>query len=309
MTVHTGLDQPFKALCSYAFWRTVDMRDFTTNLPTPTSWVFGDSGAHSARTLGLHLTLEDYAAWCHKWDRQLTLYANLDVIGGPQATWDNQKRLEREHGLTPLPVFHTGDPWEWLERYIDDGYTYIALGKLLGNPVQEVLPWIAKAFKIADGRAVFHGFGMTVWRALRDFPFYSVDSSTWGSGFRFGDLLLFDTDRGTWVKFKLRDKQALLQHRDLLRAHYADPASFASRANYTPTAACAVAGIAWRRAEEYLRRRHGPIHLPPSPRNPITRNGAPAPPGLHLYLAEGSATNLNRAAAGVHNARQENTRP
>ncbi|UQA95636.1 hypothetical protein [Streptomyces halobius] len=304
-----GTDQPFKALCSFAFWRPKDMRKFTGKLATPVNMIFGDSGAHSARTMGIHLTLEDYASWCQKWDRELTLYANLDVIGGPEATWRNQKELEL-YGLEPIPVFHTGDPWEYLERYLDEGYTYIALGKLLGNPVSEVLPWLAKAFRLADGRAVFHGFGMTVWRALREFPFYSVDSSSWGQGFRFGVIQMFDPSNGTWTNFMMRDRDALLRHRELVRAHHISPLSLATRKTYSRTDAIALAAVAWRRAEEYLRARHGPITIPPGPHNPVTRGGArPATPGLHLYLAEANSTNLYHAAAGIQAARQEAPTP
>jgi hypothetical protein len=298
-----GTEQPFKVLTSYAYFRQVNMGRMVGNMPTG-AVMFGDSGAHSARTLGLSLTLEDYAAWCRRWDDRLVLYANLDVIGAPEATWNNQQALQEQYGLTPLPVFHTSAPWEWLERYIDAGYTYIALGKLLGNPVKEVLPWLAKAFKIADGRAVFHGFGMTVWRALREFPFYSVDSSTWSSPYRFGYVKLF-TDGGQWIDFKLRDRDAVLKHRDLIRAHGADPVALASREKYHRSYGSAVAAIAWRRAEEWIRERHGPIHLPDGPHNPVTRNGASAPPGLHLYLAETTTTNLINASKGVHAARQK----
>ncbi|MEW2066669.1 hypothetical protein [Streptomyces sp. NPDC007346] len=310
MSVHLGgRGEPFKALCSYAFWRPTNMRDFVGKLATPDTMIFGDSGAHTARTMGLHLTLEEYAAWCQKWDRQLTLYANLDVIGGPEATWRNQKELE-DHGLEPIPVFHTGDPWEWLERYLDEGYTYIALGKLLGNPVKDVLPWVAKAFRLAGDRAVFHGFGMTVWRALREFPFYSVDSSTWTSGYRFGVVKLFDTTTGTWTDIKMRDRAALLKHRDLVRAHHISPLSLASRATYNRTDATVLAAVAWRRAEEYIRARHGPITIPPGRHNPVTRGGPrTATPGLHLYLAEATTTNLYRAAAGIQAARQEASTP
>ncbi|MFE5595225.1 hypothetical protein [Streptomyces sp. NPDC056549] len=157
--VHLGLDQDFKALCSFAFWKPKDMAAFTDKLATPANMIFGDSGAHSARTMGIHLTLEDYAAWCQKWDRQLTLYANLDVIGAPEATWRNQKELELVHGLEPIPVFHTGDPWHWLERYIDEGYTYIALGKLLGNPVKEGCPGSRKPSRSLTGGPCSTGSG------------------------------------------------------------------------------------------------------------------------------------------------------
>ncbi|MDI9829712.1 hypothetical protein [Streptomyces sp. KAU_LT] len=290
--------QPFKALTSYAYFRTPIYAELLQQIHAGPAQVFGDSGAHSARTLGITLTVPDYAQWCHQHDDQLTLYANLDVIGAPEATWRNQKELEA-HGLEPIPVFHTGEPWHWLERYIGDGYTYIALGKLLGNPLPDVLAWLDKVFRIADGRAVFHGFGLTVDRALREFPFYSVDSSTWGSGFRFGIVKLFDDRTGRWTSLMQRDRQALLRHRDLIRAHHADPMAFASKATQDNTQAAVTAAVAWRRYEAYIRRRHGPVEIPPGPHNPVTRNGAPAPPGLHLYLAESTTTNLRRAFTGV----------
>jgi hypothetical protein len=296
--------QPFKALCSYAYFRTPVFATLLEELHAGPVQVFGDSGAHSARTLGITLTVEDYAAWCHQHDHRLTLYANLDVIGAPEATWRNQKLLEQQHGLEPIPVFHTGEPWHYLERYIGEGYTYIALGKLLGNPIADVLAWLDKVFTIADGRAVFHGFGLTVDRALREFPFYSVDSSTWGSGFRFGIVKLFDDQSGRWTSIMQRDRAALLQHRDLIRAHHADPMAFASKATQDNVAAAAVAAVAWRRYEAYIRARHGPVTIPPGPHNPVTRNGAPAPAGLHLYLAESTTTNLRRAVTGVRTLQQ-----
>jgi len=297
--------QPLKVLCSYAYFRTPKFGEFLDEMHAGPVMIFGDSGAHSARTLGITLTLDGYAQWAHQWDQRLALYANLDVIGAPEATWTNQRALEDQHGLTPIPVFHTGEPWSYLERYIDEGYTYIALGKLLGNPLSELLPWLDTAFRIANGRAVFHGFGMTTWDVIRRLPFYSVDSSTWSQPYRFGSVMLFDDHRGQWVRFPLRDRQAVLRHRDLIRAHHADPRAFASHATYDRTAATVTAAIAWRRAERYLRARHGPVDLPPSPRNPITRHGGQAAPGLHLYLAESCTTNLYRAARGVRALQQE----
>ncbi|MER7835348.1 hypothetical protein ABTY98_05405 [Streptomyces sp. NPDC096040] len=308
-TTAAGHGQPFKVLCSYAYFRGHNFGPLLESVHQGPAMVFGDSGAHSARTLGISLTLDGYATWCHRWDQHLTLYANLDVIGAPEATWRNQQALETQHGLTPIPVFHTGEPWSYLERYIDEGYTYIALGKLLGNPLDDLLPWLDKAFRIAGDRAVFHGFGMTVWDVVRRLPFYSVDSSTWTQPYRFGIVKLFDHHRGQWVSFLMRDKQKVLQHRDLLRAHHTDPRVYASHGTYDRTEATVTAAVAWRRAEAYLRARHGPIRLPPSPRNPITRHGGTATPGLHLYLAESTTTNIYRASNGVRaRAHLETTR-
>ncbi|MFK0063368.1 hypothetical protein ACIQTN_29585 [Streptomyces werraensis] len=292
--------EPFKALCSYAYFRTPAFAELLEEVHAGPALVFGDSGAHSARTLGLTLTLDGYAAWCREHDQRLTLYANLDVIGAPEATWRNQQELEAR-GLTPIPVFHTGEPWHYLERYLEAGHTYIALGKLLGNPLADLLPWLDRAFTLAQGRAVFHGFGMTTWEVLRRLPFYSVDSSTWNQGLRFGVAKLFDQRTGTWSRFLLRDKPAVLRHLDLIRSYRLDPRSLANRAAFTAAQDQVAAAMAesYRRAETWLRHRHGLVDLPPGPRNPVTRHGTPAAPGLHLYLASSARAPLLAALAGT----------
>jgi len=44
----------------------------------------------------------------------------------------------------------------------------------------------------------FHGFGLTSFKLLRKFRWYSVDSTTWGQGGRFGRIQLLD---GTYLYF------------------------------------------------------------------------------------------------------------
>lgn len=290
-------------LWSYAYARTMDMDDFLGKLPCDSLRFFADSGAHSARTLGIHIGLEDYAAWVQRWSRWFTIYANLDVIGAPEATWDNQRRLEDEYGLHPMPVFHTGEPFSALERYLDAGYTYIALGKLLGNSAAALRPWLTKAFRIAEGRAVFHGFGMTNWPMLREFPFYSVDSSSWGSGFRYGYLKLFHN--GRWAQVWLGKRDSIAKHRRMLDA-YGIPYSALNRNTYDRLAVAGVCAAAVYRCQQWLRRHHGPIELPPGKGYPPPHDHKPPKvvpaitTGLHTYLAEGSTTGHERHAAGLH---------
>jgi hypothetical protein len=289
--------EPLKFLGSYAYFSTTDLAALTAK--TDCGMLFGDCGAHSARTLGITLDLGGYAAWCARWDKQLTVYANMDVIGAPQATWNNQQTLEREHGLTPLPVFHTSAPWSWLHRYLDAGYTYIALGKLLGNPARELMRWLDRAFAIAGGRAVFHGFGMTIWSALREFPFYSVDSTSWMQSFQHGRLPLL-TDAGKFILVDLRNPENVLRHRELIRAHGADPAAVLGRGGASRAHIAATGVNAYRRAEQQCRARHGPITIPPGPRNPVTRDATRrATPGLHLYLAASSAGGMMQATEAM----------
>ncbi len=273
-------------LWSYVYARRAALDACVDQLPVDRVRFFADSGAHSARTLGVHLDVDTYAQWLQKWHPLFTVYASLDVIGAPQATWDNQRRLE-DYGLSPMPVFHTGEPWSALERYLDAGYTYIALGKLLGNPVKLLRPWLAKAFRIAGDTAVFHGFGLTTWELLREFPFYSVDSSSWGSGFRYGSLRLFH--RGRWVTVKLRDHASVKRHRHVLDA-YNLPYAAVSKTHYDRHLVAGAAAASVYRATVWLQHRHGVIELPDGkgyPRGPWARKATPpvsAP--LTCYLAD-----------------------
>jgi hypothetical protein len=291
-------------LWSYFYARRLDLDEFLGGLQVPRLRFFADSGAHSARTLGGHIDLDEYAGWIKRWSPWFTIYANLDVIWAARQTWDNQRRLEEVHGLHPMPVFHTGESWAALERYLDAGYTYIALGKLLGNSVKSLRPWLDRCFRMAEGRAVFHGFGLTVWQLLREFPFYSVDSSSWGSGVRYGALKLFH--QGRWVNVRLGDRASVTKHREALEA-YGVPVRAMTRGGYDRDVVAGACAIAQYRAAQVIRGIHGPIQLPAgkgyppleAPRHPrvVPASGNQ---GLDMYLAEASTAGHVRHAGGLH---------
>jgi len=279
---------PMNLLWSYAYARNTKLDATIASWPVERVRFFADSGAHSARTLGIHLDVESYGTWLHQWHKHFTVYANLDVIYGPTATWNNQRALE-DMGLSPMPVFHTGEPWSALERYLDGGYTYIALGKLLGNPWKSLRPWLAQAFRMAEGKAVFHGFGLTTWAALREFPFYSVDSTSWTSPYRWGTLTLFDS--GRWVTVKLRDRSDVMQHRRVLESYGAD-LKLLTHEGRSRKRIAALSAEAYVRAGEWVRKQHGPLALPPGkgyPTGPLSPRveRAQDSEGFTLYLAEG----------------------
>lgn len=276
-------------LWSYAYARRVDVAAAVAAFDVPVCRFFADSGAHSARTLGIHIDVALYGTWLKKWHDHLSIYANLDVIYGPEATYANQKSLER-NGLSPMPVFHTGEPFTWLERYLDEGYTYIALGKLLGNPWSKIAPWLDRCFAAAEGRAVFHGFGLTAWPAIRAFPFYSVDSSSWTGAFRFGVLRLFDG--GRWESVRLRNREDVVAHGRLLEQYGLRVADL-TRTGYSKTAVATASAASFAAAGEWVAAKHGPIALPPGKGYPRHTPAVPVVPAwqadrFHLYLAEGS---------------------
>lgn len=140
-----------------------------------------DSGAFTAWSKGSPIKLDSYITFLHEFGYLFSWYANLDVIGDAQATWDNQKAMEAQ-GLSPVPCFHYGEDFKWLYRYMDD-YEYIALGGMVGKGIRPTRRWLHRVFCATIRKGIpirkFHAYGATSLDTIRLFPWYSVDSSTW----------------------------------------------------------------------------------------------------------------------------------
>lgn len=261
-------------LLSFHYYRDTDLDALIGKFATPPR-VFADSGAFSAMSVGADVQLHEYVAWLNRWQHLFTTYVNLDVIGDPVATWENQQRME-DQGLHPVPVFHGGSPWEFLERYLERGYPYIALGGMVGTAgVPALLRHATRCFRMAEGTgAVFHGFGMTKLPLLAALPWYSVDSSSWGASYRYGTVNLFDTDRCRWVRVRLGDHAAVYANAALLRAHGGKPEEFAQRGfgisgdkppdqvRRERASLVRVSVVAWLRLQAWLQQHHGTVEGP-----------------------------------------------
>lgn len=280
-----------RILLSYWYYKDTDLDAlFAKYFTQPYPDVFADSGGFSADTQGAKIDLSDYAAWIKRWAHLFTTYANLDVIGNAQATTENQSRLE-DAGLAPLPVFHAGSDFAELEQLIEK-YPYIALGGLVPHAMRpdKTMPWLVKAFKLAQGRSVYHGFGVTSWLLLSSLPWYSVDSSSWGQGFRYGQVPVFDEKRGKFVKAGLGKPDEWRKIALLVRSLGFDPGDFADRSRNDRAKICAISALSYMKAEQWLRRKWGEIYIP-------GREDAPA--GLRAHLADANPARYGEAVEGA----------
>lgn len=146
--------------------------------------LFLDSGAYSAHTKGVHISIDEYAQFINTYGHHYTVRANLDDIGddGPKS-WDNLKALE-SNGCDVFPVFHAQDKEEYLVKILDGDYEYMALGGLVGTSTKALQQWLDHVwskFLIKDDgtpRIRVHGFGMTSYPLIHRYPWASVDSSS-----------------------------------------------------------------------------------------------------------------------------------
>ena len=138
-------------------------------------YIIIDSGGFSIHTLGLNLTIDDYINFLKK--ARYKYAFNFDIIGDPQATYENQKYIESK-GLEVIPVFHLGTKYKWLQKYIDEGYDYISLGGMVGKHNKSRLPFLDKVFSLGykAGGIKFHGLGLSHKYCAR-YPLFSIDNS------------------------------------------------------------------------------------------------------------------------------------
>ena len=180
--------------------------------------VFLDSGAYSAFTKGVDVSLKDYCLYIQEnediilKDDGVVVASVLDAIGDPLQTWRNQNAMERL-GVSPLPCFHYGDDERYLQDYISR-YDHITLGGMVPIPNPLVRVWLDRLWEkyLTDGagrpRLKVHGFGLMTEYFLKDYPWYSTDSSTWVQkalngillGFTLPDLHISDNSPRTKVQ-------------------------------------------------------------------------------------------------------------
>jgi len=288
-----------RVLCSYAMYGSGDLdaklSKAFTNLDEVD--VFADSGAYTAFTQGLKINVEDYAAWLHKWRHRFTVYANLDVIGSAKGTWENQQALE-SMGLKPLPIYHGGDEKDYFFKYLDN-YAYMALGGVAHLPPQSKgqYRFLAWCFHEGKGKAAFHGFGRTHWEMIITFPFYSVDSTSWIEPWTYGRVKLFDRHAGIWRTAGFRQLQKWQEMAHICKAYGVDWKEFVYTDEYAgndPTLT-RVTHLAYKEAEEWVRKRFGDISIPSRAGSIPAQRGK----GLKIYLAASSVERMSIGAQEI----------
>jgi hypothetical protein len=153
--------------------------------------IFLDSGAYSAMNSKKTINLQEYINFIKQYQQYITHYASLDVIGNAEETYKNYRKM-KESGLNPIPCFHIGSDFKWLELLCKET-NFIALGGMVPHSKNVILlhSWLKKCFSIIPPNTKVHGFGMTNPLLLKIFPFYSADSTSWISGEQYGNHYVF----------------------------------------------------------------------------------------------------------------------
>ncbi len=177
----------------------VGKQKYVDEMRADSARVFLDSGAFSAHTLGVEISVAEYCEYIQRnldiirVEDGVLMASVLDGIGDPLQTYRNQLEMEAR-GVTPLPCFHAGEDERYLEYYIQN-YEYITLGGMVGASTKQLCIWLDRIWDkyLTDGsgypKLKVHGFGITAVPIMERYPWYSCDSSSWIQSAAFGSIV------------------------------------------------------------------------------------------------------------------------
>lgn len=187
-------------------WHYVGKQSFVEHMRANGAKIFLDSGAFSAWTLGVTLSVEEYCDYIERnmdiirFEDGNMMASVLDGIGDAQQTYRNQLEMEarfKHKGLNvrPLPCFHFEEDARYLDYYVAN-YEYITLGGMVGASTQQLRNWLERVWEnhLLDGsgraKIKVHGFGITAVPLMEEFDWYSCDSSSWIQSAAFGSVIM-----------------------------------------------------------------------------------------------------------------------
>ena len=202
-----------RILMSYAHNKNNNIESYLTNRfgGLDNMRVMADSGAFTAYYSGDPIKIEEYRDWVYKWGHLFDMYATFDVLRDPIRSWQNYEKLRR-WGLRPLPVFHQGSPMSYLERYIECN-NFVGLSRAQRKSHANAHKWVTECMARAERtNAVYHGFGITSPQLLRNMPWFTIDSSSWNTGLRYGFIAIFSLEKKEMYRVKFGSKDLLSNH-------------------------------------------------------------------------------------------------
>lgn len=284
---------PRNILVSYHYYRKYDL-DKLAGLR-----IIGDSGAYSARMQNLEITNDELAAWITRWRHRLCWAACMDVAGDTLRTRRNWQVLV-DKGIPAVSSIHVGTPPSEMDWYADRGVDFLGLGGLAGgtsSPSTQIR-WLVSVFRYARDNHPgmrFHGWGLMDKRALQ-LPFYSVDSSGWSSGYRYGRMTLRDprTGKAHNITMNGRDTYAPEVATMLRDCYGVNPSELATSGPHNRHLMVKLSALSASVYEQQFQRRHRNSNIT----RPVWGQFTPSLPAAHLAAAPHEASPLIHLAEG-----------
>ena len=170
------------------------------------------SNVRDSKKVDFDAYLTRYINFINKNDVKLFFELDVDSVVGYEKVKQMRKRLESETQKKCIPVWHKSRGLEEWNKLTSE-YDYVAIGGIVSKEItRQEYKYFPKLLEIArkNGCKV-HGLGFTNLEGLKKYKFYSVDSTAWTTGNRFGSVYKFNGH--TMVKYSKKDGQKLADSR------------------------------------------------------------------------------------------------
>ncbi len=187
----------FNCLESFFYYRTnKHVQDFVQKNKLFADFIL-DSGAFSylaspsKKGVDWNSYVDEYADVVKENSVTNFIEMDIDPIVGLSGVHKLRDRLEARVGRPCIPVWHASRGVEDWKATVK-AYKYCAIGGFVTREIKKKSPQIAGLLRLAavNGCNV-HGLGL----GDSQFPFYSIDSSNWLSGLRYGSVPVFTNGR------------------------------------------------------------------------------------------------------------------
>ena len=165
-----------------------------------------DSGAftfmsNSKKTVNWDEYVEQYADFINKNNVKYFFELDIDSVVGIEEVERLRNKLEKLTNKKCIPVWHKSRGLDYWKKMVKE-YDYVAIGGIVVKEIKKSdYKYFTPLLKMAkENNCKVHGLGFTNLKLLHKYPFYSVDSTSWKSGNRFGSLYVFKHNKLTTVK-------------------------------------------------------------------------------------------------------------
>lgn len=137
--------------------------------------------------------IKRYADFINEKNIDLFFELDIDNIVGIKEVERLRDKLENLTNKKSIPVFHKSRGLEYWHKIIKN-YNYVAIGGIVTREIKpkeyNFFTYFLKTAK--ENNCKVHGLGFTNLQGLKKYPFYSVDSTSWVSGNKFGAVYTFN---------------------------------------------------------------------------------------------------------------------
>lgn len=195
MKVLADFNYPF-LMISYAYWKRRDPEESIMKYYREKPHVMIDSGAFSAWSQGVQISLDDLLRYYNQYDHFLEEFVGLDDLTDDAITVANNRYMKLR-GRETIPVFHFGEPLKYLEE-MAKGWDYLGLAsggspytgsdRIFVSWVDKILQYVRQNLCLSDRK--YHIFG-SLNPMLFKLGAYSADGAHWLHTARTGQVQIF----------------------------------------------------------------------------------------------------------------------